>query len=74
MVINTEMQSFIEKIYCTEKFGHMGTQSHFLRQSWTKYFEQTSTLNKSLFSSLPLSNNVENVDNIHAGLAQLQHC
>ena len=43
-------------------------------QSWTKYFEQTYILKKSLFSSLPLSNNVENVDNIHAGLAQLQHC
>ena len=43
-------------------------------QSWTKYFEQTSFLKKSLFYSLPLSNNVENVDKIHAGLAQLQHC
>ena len=43
-------------------------------QSWIKYFEQTSILKKSLFSSLHLSNNVENVDNIHAGLAQLQHC
>ena len=48
---------------------------NFLRtlQSSTKYFEQASILKKSLFSSLPLSNNVENVDNIHAGLAQLQH-
>ena len=46
----------------------------FLRQSWTKYFEQTSILKKSLFFSLPLTNNVENVGNIHASLAQLQHC
>ena len=38
--------------------------SIFLRQSWTKYFEQTSILKKSLFSSLPLSDNVENVDKI----------
>ena len=43
-------------------------------QSWIKYFEQTSILKKSLFFSLPLSNNVENVDKIHAGLVQLQHC
>ena len=43
-------------------------------QSWTKYFEQTSILKKSLFSSLPLTNNAENVDNIHADFAQLQHC
>ena len=43
-------------------------------QSWTKYLEQTSILKKSFFSSLSLSNNVDNVDKIHAGLAQLQHC
>ena len=43
-------------------------------QSWTKYFEQTSILKKNLFSSLPLANNVENVDNIQAGLVQPQHC
>ena len=75
MVINTEMQNFSENI--AQNFGHMetmSTQFYFLRQSWTKYFEQTSILKKSLFSSLPLSNNVENVDKIHAGLAQLQHC
>ena len=49
-------------------------QIYFVQDQWTKYFEQTSILKKSLFSSLPLSNNAENVDNIHAGLAQLQHC
>ena len=73
MVINTEMQNFSENIaeksLDTWKFNPI-----FLRQSWTKYFEQTSILKKSLFSSLLLSNNVENVDKIHAGLAQLQHC
>ena len=46
----------------------------FFLQSWTKYFEQTSILKKSLFSSLPPTNNVENVDNIQAGLVQPRHC
>ena len=40
----------------------------------TKYSEQTSILKKSLFSSLPVTNNVENVDSIDASLAELQYC
>ena len=43
-------------------------------QSWTKHFEQISVLKKSLFSSLLLIDNVENVDNIQACLVQPQHC
>ena len=73
MVINTEMQSFSENI-AQKSLDTWKLNPIFLRQSWRKYFEQTSILKKSLFSSLPLSNNVENVDNIHAGLTQLQHC
>ena len=73
MIINTEMQNFSENI-AQKSLDTWKLNSIFLRESWTKYFEQTSILKKRLFSSLPLSNNVENVDNIHAGLAQLPHC
>ena len=66
MFINSSYVQF--EIRCTSQRCNISLQS------WTKYFEQTSILKKSLFSSIPLSNNVENVDNIHAGLAQLQHC
>ena len=67
------MQNFCENIAqkCLDTWK---LNNIFLRQSWTKYLEQTSILKRSLLSSLPLSNNVENVDNIHANLAQLQHC
>ena len=67
------MQNFSENI-AQNSFDTWKLNPIFLRQSWTKYCEQTSILKKSLFSSLPLSNNVESVDNIHAGFAQLQHC
>ena len=73
MVINTEMQNFSENS-AQKDLDTWKLNPIFGRQSWTKYFEQTSILKKSLFSSLPLSNNVENFDNMHACLAKLQHC
>ena len=60
------MQNFIENI-AQKSLDTWKLNPIFVRQSWTKYFEQTSILKKSLFSFLPLSNNVENVHNI-------QHC
>ena len=73
MVINTEMQNFSENS-AQKSLDTWKLNPIFVRQSWTKYFEQTAILKKSLFSSLPLSNNVGNFDNMHACLAQLLHC
>ena len=73
MVINTEMQNSV-KILHRKVWTHGNSIPFFSDNLGQNYFEQTSILKKSLFSSLPLSNNVENVDNIHAGLARLQHC